>query len=54
MGLYPPGSTIKPLLTIFSLSEGYTNWTETILDDGFFRFEEEQRVLMHGKKVATA
>ena len=44
MGLYPPGSTIKPLLTIFSLSEGYTNWTETILDDGFFRFEEEQRV----------
>ena len=44
MGLYPPGSTIKPLLTIFSLSEGYTNWTETILDDGFFRYEEEQRV----------
>ena len=44
MGLYPPGSTIKPLLTIFSLSEDYTNWTETILDDGFFRFEEEQRV----------
>ena len=44
MGLYPPGSTIKPLLTIFSLSEGYTNWTETILDDGLFRFEEEQRV----------
>jgi len=44
MGLYPPGSTIKPLLSIFSLSEGYTNWTETILDDGFFRFEEEQRV----------
>ena len=44
MGLYPPGSTIKPLLTIFSLSEGYTNWMETILDDGFFRFEEEQRV----------
>ncbi|MDA0899816.1 MAG: penicillin-binding transpeptidase domain-containing protein [Proteobacteria bacterium] len=44
MGLYPPGSTVKPLLTIFSLSEGYTNWTETILDDGFFRFEEEQRV----------
>lgn len=44
MGLYPPGSTVKPLLTIFSLTEGYTNWTETILDDGFFRFEEEQRV----------
>jgi len=44
MGLYPPGSTIKPLLSIFSLSEGYTSWTETILDDGFFRFEEEQRV----------
>ena len=44
MGLYPPGSTIKPLLTIFSLSEDYTDWTETILDDGFFRFEEEQRV----------
>ena len=44
MGLYPPGSTIKPLLTIFSLSEKYTDWDETILDDGFFRFEEEQRV----------
>ena len=44
MGLYPPASTIKPLLTVFALSNGYTNWEETILDDGFFRFEEEQRV----------
>ena len=44
MGLYPPASTIKPLLTVFALSNGYTNWEETIFDDGFFRFEEEQRV----------
>ncbi len=44
MGLYPPASTIKPLLTVFALSNGYTDWDETIFDDGFFRFEEEQRV----------
>lgn len=44
MGLYPPASTIKPLLTVFALSNGYTNWDETIFDDGFFRFEEEERV----------
>ena len=44
MGLYPPGSTIKPLLSIFSLGQNYTNWEETIFDDGFFRFEEEQRI----------
>ena len=44
MGLYPPASAIKPLLTIFALNNEYTNWTETILDDGFFRFEEEERV----------
>ena len=44
MGLYPPASTIKPLLSVFALSNGYTNWDETILDDGFFRFEEEERV----------
>ena len=44
MGLYPPASTIKPLLTTFALSNQYTSWDETILDDGFFRFEEEQRV----------
>ena len=44
MGLYPPASTIKPLLTVFALNNEYTNWDETIFDDGFFRFEEEQRV----------
>ena len=44
MGLYPPASTIKPLLTIFALNNKYTNWEETIFDDGFFRFEEEERV----------
>ncbi len=44
MGLYPPGSTIKPLLATFALSNSYTDWEETIFDDGFFRFEEEQRV----------
>ena len=44
MGLYPPASTIKPLLTVFALNNGYTNWDETIFDDGFFRFEEEERV----------
>ena len=44
MGLYPPASTIKPLLTTFALSNQYTSWDETIFDDGFFRFEEEQRV----------
>ena len=44
MGLYPPASTIKPLLTVFALNNGYTDWNETIFDDGFFRFEEEERV----------
>ncbi len=44
MGLYPPASTIKPLLTIFALNNEYTNWDETIFDDGFFRFEEEERI----------
>ena len=44
MGLYPPGSSIKPLLATFALSNSYTNWDETIFDDGFFRFEEEERV----------
>ncbi len=44
MGLYPPGSAIKPLFATFALSNSYTNWEETIFDDGFFRFEEEQRV----------
>ena len=44
MGLYPPASTIKPLLSTFALSNQYTTWEETIFDDGFFRFEEEERV----------
>ena len=44
MGLYPPGSAIKPILATFALSNSYTDWEETIFDDGFFRFEEEQRV----------
>ena len=44
MGLYPPASTIKPLLSTFALSNQYTSWEETIFDDGFFRFEEEERV----------
>ena len=44
MGLYPPGSSIKPLFATFAISNSYTNWDETIFDDGFFRFEEEQRV----------
>ncbi len=44
MGLYPPGSSIKPLFATFALSNAYTTWEETIFDDGFFRFEEEQRV----------
>ena len=44
MGLYPPGSAIKPLFATFALSNSYTNWEEIIFDDGFFRFEEEQRV----------
>tara|TARA_B100001996_G_scaffold249667_1_gene193549 strand:- start:2164 stop:3951 length:1788 start_codon:yes stop_codon:yes gene_type:complete len=44
MGLYPPGSSIKPLFATFALSNSYTDWEETIFDDGFFRFEEEQRV----------
>ena len=44
MGLYPPASTIKPLLTVLALSNKYTDWDETILDNGFFTFEEEQRV----------
>ena len=44
MGLYPPGSSIKPLFATFAISNSYTTWDETIFDDGFFRFEEEQRV----------
>ena len=44
MGLYPPGSTIKPFFTIFALSNSYTNWQEQIYDDGFFRFAESGRV----------
>ncbi len=44
MGLYPPASTIKPLLTVLALSNSYTDWEETIFDDGFFTFEEEKRV----------
>tara|TARA_B100001029_G_scaffold177991_1_gene183718 strand:- start:15664 stop:17451 length:1788 start_codon:yes stop_codon:yes gene_type:complete len=44
MGLYPPGSSIKPLFATFAISNSYTSWDETIFDDGFFRFEEEQRV----------
>ena len=44
MGLYPPASTIKPLLSTFALSNKYTSWEETIFDDGFFRFEEEERI----------
>ena len=36
MGLYPPGSSIKPLFATFAISNSYTNWDETIFDDGFF------------------
>ena len=42
MGLYPPGSTIKPLLSIYSLDQKFTNWEETIFDDGFFRIDEQR------------
>ena len=42
MGLYPPGSTIKPLLSIYSLDQNLTNWEETIIDDGFFRIDEQR------------
>lgn len=42
MGLYPPGSTIKPLLSIYSLDQKFTTWEETIFDDGFFRIDEQR------------
>ena len=52
MGLYPPASTIKPLLTVFALSNGYTNWEETILDDGFLDLRKSKEFSMRGERVA--
>ena len=51
MGLYPPGSSIKPLLATFALSNSYTDWEETILMMDFLDLKKSKEFLMLGKKV---
>ncbi len=43
MGIYSPGSTIKPLIAIAALEEGVVTPSERILDTGFFTLPEEER-----------
>ncbi|SFR53153.1 penicillin-binding protein 2 [Thiomicrospira sp. ALE5] len=41
-GLYPPGSTTKPITALGALELGYTNMTRRIFDPGYFEFQDRR------------
>ena len=43
-GQYSPGSTFKPVVALAGLSSGVTSWGETILDKGFFKLPNQERI----------
>ncbi len=45
MGLYPPGSTLKPLTAIAALEEGVTTTTEKIRDTGKWTYPGDSKKL---------
>ncbi len=49
-GLYPPGSTIKPMLALVALTEGYRDSRETTRCEGGFRLSGSSRVFRDWKR----
>ena len=43
-GLYPPGSTVKPIFGLAALAAGAVDWEEEIVDRGTFRLPGQRRI----------
>lgn len=49
-GVYPPGSTIKPMVGLAGLDTGFTDASRTISDPGFFRLANTEWIWRDWKK----
>lgn len=43
-GRYAPGSTFKPIVGLAALSLGVTSWSESLIDNGWFRLPGQERI----------
>ncbi len=43
-GTYAPGSTFKPIVGLAALANGAVDWEETILDQGWFKLKNQDRI----------
>lgn len=49
-GQYPPGSTMKPFIGLGFLEAGVTTWSETIVDPGWYKLENDDRIYRNWKR----
>lgn len=49
-GQYPPASTLKPFIGLAILNSGVTDWQERIVDHGWFRLENDERIYRDWKR----
>ncbi|MBT6206880.1 MAG: penicillin-binding protein 2, partial [Francisellaceae bacterium] len=49
-GQYPPGSTIKPILSLWALEKGYITPSTMIFDPGYYKIAEESKVFRDWKR----
>ena len=50
-GQYPPASTLKPFVGLALLDSGSTNWSETIVDHGWFQLPNDERIYRDWKRT---
>ena len=49
-GQYPPGSTIKPIMGLAGLHYGFTDWSRSIYDPGFYKLDNDNHYYRDWKK----
>ena len=49
-GQYPPGPTVKPIIGMGGVDNGFVNWEYSIHDPGFYKLENDSRFYRDWKK----
>lgn len=49
-GLYPPASTLKPIMGLAAIDEGVISWTDRIRDPGWFQLPNDDNIFYNWKR----
>lgn len=49
-GLYPPASTLKPIMGLGAINDGTITWTDRILDPGWFQLPNDDNIFYNWRR----